>query len=65
MSNDRPRQWLTIEAAAAEFGGDTAAVDEMIQSGQLQTKLDSFGATLVSALSIRAAAGQLMIRGVR
>jgi len=65
MSNDRPRQWLTIEAAAAELDTDAATVQTMIRAGRLQAKRDSFGSRVVSAVSIEAFAGRTFLRGVR
>ena len=65
MSKDRPRQWLTLEAAAAELDTDAATVQTMIRAGRLQCKRDSFGARVVSAVSIQAFAGKTYFRGVR
>jgi hypothetical protein len=40
-------------------------VKSLIKSGKLQSKPDSFGSTLVSVCSIRAAAGGVQLRGVK
>ena len=64
MDNDQ-RQWVSLEIAADKVNCSGAKVKSLIKSGRLQSKRDSFGGQSASMGSIRSAAGQMNLRGVK
>jgi len=63
MSDER--KWVSVEIAADELSCSADKVQSLLNNGRLQGRKDSFGGTHISMCSIRAAAGQLNLRGVR
>jgi hypothetical protein len=62
--NDQ-RNWVSLEIAGDKLNCSGAKVKSLIRAGRLQSKQDSFGGQIVSMCSIRSAAGQMNLRGVR
>jgi hypothetical protein len=62
---DDNRSWVSLEIAADKLSCSGDKVRSLIKAGRLQGKTDSFGGQIVSMCSIRSAAGQMNLRGVR